>query len=75
MYDLLLARIRAGRGWSRFEGAPGPIVILDGCSIRGVLRHLFGGRRAVPAGEVGPEFDRLRQVPRSRTYALFDDEG
>ncbi len=40
-----------------------------------VLRQLFGGRRAVPAGEVGPEFDKLRQVPRSRTYALFDDEG
>jgi hypothetical protein len=40
-----------------------------------VLRQLFGGRRAVPAGDVGPQFDRLRQVPRSRTYALFDDEG
>ena len=40
-----------------------------------VLRQLFGGRRAVLAGKVGPEFDKLRQVPRSRTYALFDDEG
>ncbi|MFQ5858907.1 MAG: hypothetical protein ACE5LU_25185 [Anaerolineae bacterium] len=40
-----------------------------------VLRQLFGGRRAVPAGEVGPEFDKLRQVPKPRTYALFDDEG
>ena len=40
-----------------------------------VLRQLFGGRRAVPAGDVGPQFDKLRQVPRSRTYALFDDEG
>jgi hypothetical protein len=40
-----------------------------------VLRQLFGGRRAVPAADVGPQFDRLRQVPRSRTYALFDDEG
>ena len=40
-----------------------------------VLRQLFGGRRAVLAGEIGPQFDRLRQVPRSRTYALFDDEG
>jgi hypothetical protein len=40
-----------------------------------VLRQLFGGRRAVPAGKVGPQFDKLRQVPRSRTYALFDDEG
>jgi hypothetical protein len=40
-----------------------------------VLRQLFGGRRAVPAGELGVEFDKLRQVPRSRTYALFDDEG
>jgi len=40
-----------------------------------VLRQLFGGRRTVPAGKVGPEFDRLRHVPRSRAYALFDDEG
>jgi len=40
-----------------------------------VLRQLFGGRRAVPAADVGPQFDKLRQVPRSRTYALFDDEG
>jgi len=40
-----------------------------------VLRQLFGGRRAVPAADVGPQFDRLRQVSRSRTYALFDDEG
>jgi hypothetical protein len=40
-----------------------------------VLRQLFGGQRAVPVGEVGPEFDKLRQVPKSRTYALFDDEG
>lgn len=40
-----------------------------------VLRQLFGGRRAVPVEELGPEFDQLRQVPRSRTYALFDDEG
>jgi len=40
-----------------------------------VLRQLFGGQRTVPVGEVGPEFDKLRQVPRSRTYALFDDEG
>jgi hypothetical protein len=40
-----------------------------------VLRQLFGGRRAVPAGDVGPQFARLRQVPKSRTYALFDDEG
>jgi hypothetical protein len=40
-----------------------------------VLRQLFGGRRAVPAGDVGPQFDSLRQVPKSRTYALFDDEG
>jgi len=39
------------------------------------LRQLFGGRRAVAAGKLGPEFDKLRQVPRSRTYALFDDEG
>jgi len=40
-----------------------------------VLRQLFGGRRTVPAGDVGPQFDRLRQVPKPRTYALFDDEG
>ena len=40
-----------------------------------VLRQLFGGRRAVPSGDVGGEFDRLRQVPQPRTYALFDDEG
>jgi hypothetical protein len=40
-----------------------------------VLRQLFGGQRAVPIGDVGPQFDSLRQVPRSRTYALFDDEG
>jgi len=40
-----------------------------------ILRQLFGGRRAVPVGEVGPEFDKLHQVPWSRTYALFDDEG
>lgn len=40
-----------------------------------VLRQLFSGRRAVPAGKVGPEFDKLCQVPKSRTYALFDDEG
>ncbi len=40
-----------------------------------VLRQLFGGRRAVLAGDVGPQFDRLRQVPKPRTYALFDDEG
>lgn len=40
-----------------------------------VLRQLLGGRRAVPVGELGTEFDKLRQVPRSRTYALFDDEG
>ena len=24
---------------------------------------------------MGPGFDKLRQVPRSWTYALFDDEG
>jgi hypothetical protein len=40
-----------------------------------VLRQLFGGRRALPAEEVGPEFDKLRQVPKHRTYALFDNEG
>jgi len=40
-----------------------------------VLRQLFGGRRAVPANEVGPQFDKLRQVPRARTYALFDEAG
>jgi hypothetical protein len=40
-----------------------------------VLRQLFGGQRAVPAGDVGPQFDSLRQVPKPRTYALFDDEG
>jgi len=40
-----------------------------------VLRQLFGGQRAVPAWDVGPQFDSLRQVPRSRTYALFDEEG
>ncbi len=40
-----------------------------------VLRQLFGGRRAVPIGEIGPEFDRLRKVSKASTYALFDDEG
>ena len=40
-----------------------------------VLRQLFGGQRAVSAVDVGPQFDGLRQVPKSRTYALFDDEG
>lgn len=40
-----------------------------------VMRQMFAGRRAVPIGEVGSEFDRLRHVPRSRTYALFDEEG
>ncbi len=40
-----------------------------------VLHQLFGGQRAVPIGKMGAEFDKLRQVPRSRTYALFDDEG
>jgi hypothetical protein len=40
-----------------------------------VLRQLFGGQRAVPVGDIGPQFDSLRQVPKSRTYALFDDEG
>jgi len=36
---------------------------------------VFAGRRAVLAGDIGPEFDWLRQVPRSRTYALFDQKG
>ena len=40
-----------------------------------VLRQLFGGRRAVSAGDVGSQFDSLCQVPKPRTYALFDDEG
>jgi hypothetical protein len=40
-----------------------------------VLRQLFAGQRAVPIGKIGAEFDNLRQVPKSRTYALFDDEG
>jgi len=40
-----------------------------------VLRQLFGGRRTVPAGDLGTQFDSLRQVPKPRTYALFDDEG
>ena len=40
-----------------------------------VLRQLFGGQRAVLTRNVGPEFDKLRQVPKSRTYALFDEEG
>jgi len=39
------------------------------------LRKLFGGKRALPIEEVGREFDKLRRVPRDRTYALFDDEG
>ena len=34
VYDLLLARARQERGQSRFDGAKGPIIILDGCSIR-----------------------------------------
>jgi len=34
VYDLLLARIRQERQRSRFEGANGPLIILDGCSIR-----------------------------------------
>ena len=40
-----------------------------------VLRQLFSGQRAVPVGDMGPQFDSLRQVPKPRTYALFDDEG
>ena len=39
------------------------------------LRKLFGGKRALPIEKVGREFDKLRGVPRDRTYALFDDEG
>ena len=59
--DLLLAQVRQGRGQSRFEGATGPIIILDGCSIREA--NLLIGRLQEAGYQVTEYSYALSEVP------------
>ena len=61
VYDLLLARVPQRRGRSRFEGATGPIIILDGCSIREA--NLLTGRLQEAGYQVADYGYALSEVP------------